>query len=114
MNKLKISSFNIRESNFCKNDKCYRVVDIIEAAKDLEAFDLPLCGLDIGVRPWGDMTIKNFIYHMARIERASMDHPVILDDEGYICDGWHRVSKAILAGEKTIKAKRLTFMPEPI
>lgn len=39
--------------------------------------------------------------------------PIILDDLGYITDGWHRVAKAILEGKETIKAVRIQNMPAP-
>lgn len=114
MKPLKISDFNLRENHFTRNDKSYRVVDIIEIAKNLPIFEMPLCGIDISAKPWGDSTIKNFVYHMKRVDQASLDYPIILDDEGYICDGWHRVTRAILKGDITIKCKRLITMPEPI
>lgn len=113
MKPLKISEFHLKEGNFKRNNKSYRVIDLIEAAKDLDVFELPLCGVDIGVSPWGSQDIKSFVYHMKRVNDSNLDYPVILDDEGYICDGWHRVTKAILEGEVTIKVKRLIVMPEP-
>lgn len=113
MKPLKISEFHLRENSFKRNNKSYRVVDLIEAAKDLDVFDLPICGIDIAVAPWGNQNIRSFVYHMERVNNANLDYPVILDNEGYICDGWHRVSKAMLLGKITIKAKRLIVMPEP-
>ena len=32
---------------------------------------------------------------------------------GFIADGWHRIAKAILRGDETIKCVRLKTMPEP-
>ncbi len=111
---LKIEEFNFRENTFTSKGREYRVPDLIEAAKDLPEFDLPLCGIDLGVQPWGDLTIKSFVYHMSRVNNASLDYAIILNDEGYPCDGWHRISKAIIEGRSTIRAKRIVIMPEPI
>lgn len=111
---LPIEGFNFRENEFTRDDRKYRVVDLIEASKDLPAFDLPLCGIDIGIMPWGEQTIKSFVYHSKRVELADLNYPIILDDTGYPCDGWHRIAKAILLGKTTIKAKRLIVMPDPI
>jgi hypothetical protein len=90
------------------------VNSLIEASKDLIPFKMPLCGIDISVEPWGKMTIKSFIYHSKRVSNCTLDHPVILDDTGYICDGWHRVVMAVLRGDEYIMAKRLIVMPENI
>lgn len=111
--KVKIEDFNYRENTYSSNGKIYRATDIIELAKDLEEFDLPLCGIDIGLYPWGDPSIKSFIYHVKRSNDSDLSYPIILDDTGYICDGWHRVVKAILEGREYIKAKRLNVMPDP-
>ncbi len=57
--------------------------------------------------------MKQFIENYKRVEDCSLDYPVILDDEGFIADGNHRLCKAILEGKDTIKAIRLLKMPAP-
>ncbi len=114
--KVRISEFTHRENNYTVNtqdgSKSYRAVDLIEASKDLEPFDLALQGIAIGSSPWGS-SIKSFVFHYERVNNADLKYPIILDDEGFICDGWHRVAKAILNGQTHIKAVRLEVMPEP-
>ena len=114
MNYLGIDDFHYRENTYGRDGYRYRVTDLIEMAKKHEPFDLPITGIDIGVNPWGDMTIQSFCYHVQRINNCDFKFPVILDSSGYICDGWHRLAKAIIEGKKSIKAVRLTVMPEPI
>ena len=111
--KVPIEDFNVRESNYVIGETEYRVVDIIELTKDLEKFEIPLVGLDLNVRPWGNPNINSFCYHLKRIENCNYDNPIILTPTGYICDGWHRVVKAIVEGRETITAVRLLVMPEP-
>lgn len=102
------------ENNYVRRGSTWNVLKLIEASKDIEPFDFPLQGLDISVSVWGnDMNIKSFVYHGKRIINTSLKYPVILDDEGFICDGWHRVCKALLQNKTTIKAIRLEKMPEP-
>ncbi|MFA0814017.1 hypothetical protein [Microbulbifer epialgicus] len=112
--KLKISEFHVFKNYYHDGKKSYRVEDLIELAKDQEAFDLPLAGIPIGDNPWDGSTIKSFVYHVTRVNNADLSYPIILDVEGHIADGWHRVCKAILEGRKYIKAVRLTVMPDPI
>lgn len=112
MKPVQISGFSVSGSTYEANGKSYRVQDLIALACKLKPFDLPLQGIYIGGNPWGEIDIKMICYHVKRIEAANLDYPVILDDEGYICDGWHRVCKAIIAGQKTIRAVRLDVMPD--
>jgi ribose 5-phosphate isomerase len=114
MDYLGIDEFHFRENIYTRNEKSYRVVDIIEIAKKYQSFEIPVEAIDIGVNPWGDQSIKSFCYHVRRMTDADMDEPIILDDTGYLCDGWHRLAKAIINGQKFIKAVRLTVMPESI
>ena len=114
MDYLGINDFNYRENEYHKNGCSYKVTDIIELSKHYESFDLPIAGIDISVMPWGGQTIKSFCYHTNRIEKITGNYPIILDDEGFICDGWHRLVKSITSGFTHIKAVRLKIMPEPI
>ena len=114
MNYLGIDEFNYRENSFNRDGKKYLVTDLIEASKKYEPFEIPIAGIDIGINPWGDQTIKSFCYHVQRLKKCDLNYPVILDNTGYICDGWHRLAKAIIEGKETIMAVRLTVMPEPI
>ena len=50
---------------------------------------------------------------MKRVQETDLDHPLILDEEGFIMDGWHRVAKALLEGRETIKAVRFETTPAP-
>jgi len=109
---LGIDDFNYRENSYEINDSKYTVIDLIELSKKYESFELPIAGLDIGIAPWGNLNIKQFIYHVKRMNEADLNYPIILDNTGFICDGWHRLAKAILKGRKTIKAIRLPIMPD--
>jgi hypothetical protein len=51
--------------------------------------------------------------HVMRVNAVDMDHPVILDGEGFIMDGWHRVVRALAEGRETIKAVRFEETPPP-
>ncbi len=86
---------------------------LIEHSKKYKPFKLPLIGIDLTRLPWDVDNISTFIHHAKRIKKTSLKHPIILDDEGMITDGWHRVAKAILKGETHIKAIRLETMPTP-
>ncbi len=109
---IRIDDFHYLEGRYEDGNRRYAVQDLIKAAEELEVFDLPLAGVSL-THAICNNTLKSFLYHHKRVENADLQYPVIIDDNGYICDGWHRVAKAILLGQTTIKAKRLIVMPEP-
>lgn len=112
MKPLIIDDFNAINSNYAVGNKEYDFQDLIKAAQDLEEFDLPLYAVNMN-HAICQNTLTSFLYHLKRVQKADLSYPIILDSDGYICDGWHRVAKAILEGRTTIKAKRLLIMPEP-
>lgn len=74
-------------------------------------FDLPLDGIDLSSLMWRMDNTQEFITHVKRVNECDDSHPILIDDLGVICDGWHRVVKAIIKGKHTIKAIRLNEMP---
>lgn len=80
--------------------------------EDYKSFKLPLLGIDTSMCVWDVYNIHKFIEHSKRVDNANLSHPVILNEEGFICDGWHRVVKAIVNGDEYIDAIRIEEMPE--
>lgn len=109
--KVKIDDFHYLQNKYEVNGRVYDVDKLIEISKDLPIFDLPLAAVDLYHRITNG-TLHSYLYHQKRIDAADLSYPIILDNRGYICDGWHRVAKAILLGHTTIKARRLNVMPE--
>lgn len=58
-------------------------------------------------------TPRLILQHMSRILSADLSRPVILDADGSVMDGAHRICKAILLGEQTIRFVRFTETPPP-
>ena len=56
---------------------------------------------------------RSIIEHVTLIEEADLGYPIILDSEGRVMDGMHRVCKAVLQGETHIQAVRFTETPAP-
>jgi hypothetical protein len=50
--------------------------------------------------------------HVDKISGADLDYPIWLNEEGHLIDGMHRVTKAFLKKEQTIKAKILGDLPK--
>jgi hypothetical protein len=101
---------------FTDNKKVWRITSLIHHVKEqnLEVFDLPLCGINLATTVWssGDLKIIDFAKHWKRADEVSLDDPIILDEDGFIMDGWHRVAKALFLGLSTIKAVRFDVTPD--
>jgi hypothetical protein len=58
-------------------------------------------------------TMRSVAQHCERINRVDTRWPIILNADGALMDGGHRVCRALLEGKRTIRAVRFESMPEP-
>lgn len=58
-------------------------------------------------------TLREVASHCRRINAANFEWPIILNADGSLMDGGHRVCKALLDGHRTITAVQFAVMPEP-
>lgn len=58
-------------------------------------------------------TIRNVAQHAKRINEADLSFPIILNADGALMDGGHRIAKAIMQGTDEILAVRFDRMPTP-
>lgn len=77
----------------------------VESFKELDAD----CWFEGSTEP----TLRNVAMHSKRIINASLDHPVILNADGSLMDGGHRICKALIEGRERVMAVQFSTMPEP-
>lgn len=113
MKLIEINNTALANGRYTDDDNAvYSVTRLIEHAKDLPVFEIPLAGIHIGVKVFAESrTPRAIAEHVKRVNETSLDHPILLDPDGFIMDGWHRVIKALIEGNETIKAKRFIKMP---
>ena len=58
-------------------------------------------------------TCRQVAEHARRILSADLSHPVILSASGALMDGGHRIAKAWIVGDLTIRAVRFEVDPPP-
>lgn len=58
-------------------------------------------------------TPRSFLEHMRLVLAADLRYPIILDRDGRLMDGMHRVCKALLEGRPEIPAVQFEEDPEP-
>jgi len=109
---VKIDGVKVEENTFSCQDKVWIVANLIMRAKSLPVFDLPLAAIYIGSEVWDPVrSARDLAGHMRRVLDVDTSHPIILDQEGYIMDGWHRVTRALIDRKTTIKAVRFEETP---
>ena len=57
--------------------------------------------------------LREMVAHIRAVLNADLSHPIILDEDGVVMDGRHRIMKAMLNNEPTIKAVRFDENPPP-
>jgi len=106
----------LAENTYREGKRHWRVTSLIERSKDLPVFDLPLCAIYSASKVWEDSRIDNaytLAQHVRRCRDVDITKPIILDAEGFIMDGWHRVARALADGRATIPAVRFEVTPPP-
>ena len=92
---------------------------LVELSKDFPVEQAPLSEIrEIDEEYWfareeNRPTCRAIAEHMKLVEEADLRYPIILDSNGRIFDGMHRVLKATLAGVETIAAVRFSADPDP-
>lgn len=91
----------------------WSIARLVDLARDLPTFDCPIASLDLSGVIWHGQDIFCQAFNVKRVMESDLAYPILLDWRGSIADGRHRVIKAIVEGQRTIKAKRFTFRPDP-
>jgi hypothetical protein len=105
---------DINTQRYRDGSGCYVIGNLISRAKDLHVKDMPmdhlnLYHLSINV----GKSLKKFVSHMKAVMDADLEYPIILDEDGYVMDGRHRIAKALFEGKETIKYVRFEETPPP-
>lgn len=113
--KIELPGLDLSNNQYIVNGNKYDVPSLIQFCKEkkYKPFDLPVAGINLEYMPFTCNSFLSFCNHIKRIDNTSLEHPILLDDRGYVADGWHRVAKAIINGNRSIKAIRMMEMPTP-
>jgi len=103
----------IKDGQQCKLGRhCWYIARLITLSKDLEVMDIPLQHLNV-YYTYEKLTLRGMVMHINAVNDADLKYPIILDEDGELMDGMHRIMKAIVSGQKTIKAVRFDLNPSP-
>lgn len=90
----------------------WSVSRLIELSRDFPVMEIPLNHLNVYSK-YKDLTLREMAMHMKAVEAADLSFPIILDEDGELMDGRHRIIKAMVTGAETIRAVRFDENPSP-
>jgi len=96
----------ISEQFFQRGDMTIHVSVLISKAEHLVLYELPIYHMALPHLWLDECSMIQIVGHMKMIMDADLTKPIILDEDGYIMDGRHRLAKALYEGKKTILAVR--------
>lgn len=110
---VKVENRGLAEGRYTnERGEVWTVARLIEHSKPLPVFDLPVAAIHIGASVFSEnRTARDLAEHVKRVNEADFKYPVIMDPDGFIMDGWHRVIKALVESKETIKAVRFEVLP---
>jgi len=111
---MRIEKFARIEDGQCCNlgNHHWSIARLITLSKDLEVMKVPLKHLNM-YSLYKDLTLRDMVMHINAVNDADLKYPIILDEDGELMDGRHRIMKALLLGKKTIRVVRFDVNPSP-
>lgn len=85
---------------------------MLELSKDLPVMEVPLNHLNVW-HSYDKLTLRDMVMHMKAVNAADLNYPIIMDEDGELMDGRHRLMKAMLNGVDTVKVVRFEENPSP-
>lgn len=93
-------------------NEAWNVPRLAMLSAELPVADIPLAALSLGNTVY-TTNMREMVMHVRSILNADMSKPIILSENGEIMDGRHRIMRALLDGDETIKAVRFEVNPSP-
>lgn len=90
----------------------WSVARLIELSRDLPVMEIPVNHLYTWYEKKFD-NLRDLASYIRAVNDADLSYPIILDEDGVVMDGRHRIVKALVEGRETIKAVRFEENPPP-
>lgn len=101
------------KDQFCQLGKCHWAVPrLVQLAKDLPVFEIPLKHINM-YNTYDNLSLRQMVMHFKAVDSADLKYPIILDEDGELMDGRHRIMKALFDGQEKIRAVRFDENPTP-
>lgn len=94
------------------NNYYWSVSRLIDLTKDFKVKQIPIEFLDLRI-DLNIVSIRELARHINQVNKADIQYPIILDQDGVLMDGRHRITKAIIEGKEKIPGVRFEINPHP-
>ena len=110
---MKVKKWVPPHNQMCRlGSEKWSVARLFELSREFPVMDIPLDHLGM-YYTYERLTLREMVMHMRAVIHADLNTPIILDENGELMDGRHRLMKAILTSAKSIKAVRFDENPSP-
>ena len=110
---MKIKDWISPQEQMCRiGNQYWSVVRLMELSRHLPVMEIPLDHLNV-YNTYKRLSLRDMVMHMHVVLDADLSTLIILDEDGEIMDGRHRIMKAMLNNEKSILAVRFDENPTP-
>jgi hypothetical protein len=102
-----------KEGQMCLIGKNHWSVErLIMLSSEFKVMDIPMDHLNI-YHNYDNVTLRQMATYIRTVNDADLEFPIILDEDGEVMDGRHRIVKCLVNGFTTIKAVRFDKNPDP-
>jgi len=111
-----LETMKFEDSKFTDGKSTWSATSLYEAAKNQKCkkFKLPIKHLDLEwVRYPDGLRLIDFAYHMKRVLATDLNYPILMNHNGRIMDGEHRILKAISINQDWVWCVRLQKPVKP-
>jgi hypothetical protein len=110
---MKIKEWHSPQEQMCSLGRhSWSVARLFELSRSLPVMDVPLDHLCL-YYIYQKVTLREMVMHMKAVDAANLEKPIIIDEDGELMDGRHRLMKAMMLGNSTIRAVRFDENPSP-
>lgn len=110
---MKIKSFyEVNEQMAQLGNHHWSVARLFKLSESLPIMEIPIDHLNVYYK-YKRLSLRDMVMHIHAVNNADLSYPIILDEDGELLDGRHRIMKAMLTNVATIKAVRFDENPHP-
>jgi len=93
-------------------DRRYNIAACCMLSENLPIIEIPMRHMFLDYEPpFGD-TLRSFAEHILQVLECDLDLPILLNENGCIIDGRHRLIRSMIEFRTTIKTRRFDVDPE--
>ncbi len=110
---MRIEQWGSYREQFCTIGRhTWNVARLVELSRGLPVLTIPLDHLCV-YYTYDKLKLREMVMHMKAVQDSDLSAPIILDEDGELMDGRHRIMKAMLLGLPSVKAVRFDKNPSP-